>query len=94
MESINPVDNLVGMPRNATKAQDSQPERREDSKYAVEVTSLTRLASLLWCGECAGHGLCIRHCLPQRLPRFGACGDNRHDARSARSRASARAGSR
>ena len=28
----------------------------------VEVTSLTRLASLLWCGECAGHGLCIRHC--------------------------------
>ncbi len=38
MESINPVDKLVGMPRNATKAQDSQPERREDSKYAVEKT--------------------------------------------------------
>ncbi len=29
MESINPVDNPVGMLRNSMKAQDSQPERRE-----------------------------------------------------------------
>ncbi len=47
MESINPVDNLVGMPRNATKAQDSQLERREDSKYAVEVSGLEPPASTL-----------------------------------------------
>ena len=38
MESINPVDNPVGMPPNSTKAQDSQPERREDSKHRVEVS--------------------------------------------------------
>ena len=35
MESINPVDNPVGMPRNSTKDQDSQAERREDSKHRV-----------------------------------------------------------
>ena len=35
MESINPVDNPVAMPPNGTKAQDGQPERREDPKYAV-----------------------------------------------------------
>ncbi len=40
MESINPVDNPVGMPRHSTKAQDSQPERHEDLKYAVEVKGL------------------------------------------------------
>ena len=32
------MDNPVGIPRNSTKAQDSQPERREDSKQRVEVT--------------------------------------------------------
>jgi len=35
MESINPVDNPVGMPRNNTKDQDSQAERRENSKHRV-----------------------------------------------------------
>jgi len=47
MESINPVDNPVGMPRNSTKAQDSQPERREDSKHRVEVKGLEPSASTL-----------------------------------------------
>jgi len=32
---MNPVDNHVGMPRNSMKAQDGQPERREDSKHTV-----------------------------------------------------------
>ena len=40
MESINPVDNPVGMLRNSTKAQDSQPERREDPKLAVRSSRL------------------------------------------------------
>ncbi len=47
MESINPVDNHVGVPRNATKAQDSQPGRREDLKYAVEVSGLEPPTSTL-----------------------------------------------
>ena len=35
MESINPVDNPVEVPRHSMKAQDGQPERREDPKLAV-----------------------------------------------------------
>ena len=47
MESINPVDNPVGMLRNSMKAQDSQPERRADPKLAVEVKGLEPSASTL-----------------------------------------------
>ena len=47
MESINPVDNPMEVPRHSMKAQDSQPERREDPKLAVEVKGLEPSASTL-----------------------------------------------
>jgi hypothetical protein len=37
LESINPVDNPVKLLWNDMKAQDSQPERREDSKHRVDL---------------------------------------------------------
>jgi hypothetical protein len=37
----------VGMPRNNTKDQDSQAERREDSKHRVEVSGLEPPTSTL-----------------------------------------------
>ena len=40
--SIHPVDNPVGMLRHSADAHDGQPERREDQKYAVEVTSIVQ----------------------------------------------------
>ena len=59
MESIDPVDNPVGMLRNSIKVQDSQPKRREDSKHRVEVTSFVRGRSRLCSRESRGGGLCI-----------------------------------
>jgi hypothetical protein len=37
-KSINPVDSSVGIPQKSMKAQDGQPERREDPNRAVETT--------------------------------------------------------
>ena len=71
MESINPVDNPVGMPRSSMKAQDSQPERREDSKLRVVLarslsnstpSALTRALS-------AYHRLDLAEMKDDRLPR-------------------------
>lgn len=42
MESINPPANPMGMPLHSMNAPDSQPERHENLKYAVEVTSFAR----------------------------------------------------
>ncbi len=70
LASVHPVGDPVGMSRHRTNAQDIRPERREDLQLAVDVTSPTRLASLLWCGECAGRGLCIGNC-PGPVPAQG-----------------------
>ena len=47
MESINPVDNQVGIRWNNMKGQDGQPKRREDSKHRVEVSGLEPPTSTL-----------------------------------------------
>lgn len=48
MESINPVDNPVGIQQNSTKAQESQAERRKDLQYGVEVTHRDPTSESSW----------------------------------------------